>query len=176
MLGLASVALAVSIHGASPGGSPGDAPIQWGERALKIGELPAELPDSARAALEAWHGWSGTHECRLDLDQGSRILLVSRRSNGRAPELLALAVRAVALFDQELPAPPVRLAAKAPELGDKPPEKPKPAAGDKPLPEDPENPGGASHPWKLPPPKPTEETTAPEAPRPGARRATLTRR
>src|SRR5262245_1475765 len=109
---LLALVLACSIHGASPGGTPGDAPILWADRALKIGELPAALPEPARAALEAWHAWSTGHEYRLDLDRDCRVLLVTRRSNDQAPDLLALASRAVALFDQELPAPPVRLEAK----------------------------------------------------------------
>jgi len=141
------------------GGTPDGAPILWGERALEIGALPSELPESARAALEAWHAWSGAHEYRLDLDQAGRVLLVSRRSNDRAPQLLALASRAVARFDLELPAPSVRLAAKGPELGTKPAQPSRPAPT---IPEDPEDPEG-SHPWKLPP-KPAEQTVAPKKP------------
>jgi hypothetical protein len=165
---LAPVTLVVLLGtagGGRPGDAPigdapiGDAPIQWGERALKIGALPAECPESARAALEAWHAWSSSHEYRLDLDQAGRVLFVSRGSNGRAPEQLALAVRAVARFDQELPAPPVRAEAKGPELADKPAEPPKPAAPT--IPEDPEDPEG-KHPWKLPPPKPSQTTAAPK--------------
>jgi len=137
------------------------APIQWGERFLKIDALPAELPESARATLEAWHAWSSAHEYRLDLDQAGRVLLVTRRSNDRAPQLLELATRAVTRFDQELPAPPVRLEAESPALAGKPAEPPKPAA---PLiPEDPEDPEG-KHPWKLPTPKPSEQTVAPKKP------------
>jgi hypothetical protein len=151
-----TLAALLAFHGAGPDA----APIQWGERFLKIGELPPELPESARAALEAWHGWSSAHEYRLDLDQAGRVLLVSRRSNDRASQLLELATRAVARFDLELPAPSVRLEAKPPELG-KPKEPPEPPA---PLiPEDPEDPEGR-HPWKLQPPKVPQETVAPKKP------------
>jgi hypothetical protein len=138
-----------------------DAPIRWGERRLEIAALPQELPAPARAALEAWHAWSSTHAYRLDLDPRARILLLARGSNDRAPALLELATRVVERFDLELPAPPVRLAAKPPlEPAAKPEKKPEPAAGEKPLPEDPEDPQGA-HPWKLAPPKPTPVTSAP---------------
>ncbi len=140
----------------------GGAPILWGPRELKLAELPPELPASARAALEAWHAWSGAHEYRLDLDPAARILLVSRRSNDRAPKLVELAASVIARFDLELAAPPVRLEAKSLDLAAKPKPK-KPAAGDKPLPEDPEDPTG-SHPWKLPVPKPAQATSAPKKP------------
>jgi len=154
-------ALLFTLLGSAGGATPGDAPILWGERALKLGALPAELPESARAALEAWHTWSGAHEYRLDLDPAARVLLVTRSSNGRVPQLLELAVRAVSRFDQELPAPPVRAEAKGPELAKKPAEPPRPAT---PLiPEDPEDPEG-KHPWKLPAPKPAEQTAAPKKP------------
>jgi hypothetical protein len=146
---------------ASPG-APGDAPIQWGERRLRLDELPPELPAASRAALEAWNGWASAHAYRLDLDPSGRLLLVARATNDRAPKLVELAGKVLARFDEELPAPPVRLVAKGLELEpkDKEPAKPKPAGGDKPLPEDPEDPEGA-HPWKLPPPKPAQVTSSP---------------
>ena len=145
------------------GGFTGDgAPIQWGERRLKRDELPEELPAAARAAVEAWHAWGSAHAYSLDLDAAGRVLLLTRVSNDRAPDQLALAVRAIERFDLELPAPAVRLTAKDPSaaLQAKEPPKPKPAAGEKPLPEDPEDPEGA-HPWKLPPPNPPQVTSAP---------------
>jgi hypothetical protein len=162
---LAPLALLACLgSGSGAADARGDVPILWGSRPLKIGELPAELPASARAALEAWHAWSGAHEYRLDLDQEGRILLVTRRSNDRASQLLELAGRVIARFDQELPAPPVRLEATPPELAAaKPKVAPPPATGDKPIPEDPEDPEG-DHPWKLPKPKPSQETSAPKKP------------
>jgi len=87
--------------------------------------------------------------------------LITRGSNSRTPQLLELATNAVARFDQELPAPPVRLEAKGPDLSGKPAEPPKPVT---PLiPEDPEDPEG-KHPWKLPAPKPADQTAAPKKP------------
>jgi hypothetical protein len=137
----------------------GDAPIQWGERRLRISELPDELPPSARAALEAWHAWASAHAYRLDLDRAGRVLVLARASNDSVPALLARAVEVVERFDRELPAPPVRLAAAPPVLVAEAPEKPKPASGDAPIPEDPEDPEGG-HPWKLAPPKPAPSTVA----------------
>lgn len=156
-----TAALLLAFFGSGVGHRNDVAPILWGARELKLAALPDDLPASARAALEAWHGWSATHEYRLDLDPAARVLLVTRGSNNRAPKLLELAGSVIARFDAELAAPPVRRTAKALDLGAKPKEPPKPAAGDKPLPEDPEDPEG-SHPWKLPPPK--QETTAPKKP------------
>ena len=153
---LTSLAIAALLAVKVPGES---APVRWGERALKIDELPAELAPAARAALEAWHPRGTRHAYRLDLDPAARVLLVSRAANDRAPKLLELAGRVVERFDRELPAPPTRLEAKSPTLVAKPKEEPKPAAGAKPLPEDPEDPEGA-HPWKLAPPKPTPVTVA----------------
>src|SRR5688572_24743780 len=137
------------------------APVHWRERRLDPAMLPDELPAAAKAAVAAWHPWASGHQYRLDLDGSGRLLLVVRASNDRAPQLLELAAAVLARFDQDLPAPAVRLEAKDPLLAVKPkePEKPKPAGGDKPLPEDPEDPEG-SHPWKLPPPKPAQVTSA----------------
>ena len=140
----------VALLALSAGGDA--APIHWGERTLKIDALPADCPESARGALEAWHGWSTDYGYRLDLDKGARILLVSRRSNDRADQQLELGASVIARFDQELPAPPVRRQAQAVVLAAKKKEEPpRPAGRETPLPEDPEDPEGA-HPWKLAPP------------------------
>ena len=139
--------------------SGGDAPIHWGERALELSALPPELPQAAGAALAAWHPWAAAHQYRLDLDGAGRLLIVTRASNDRAPAFLERARKVVERFDQELPAPAVRLEAKGPELALPKPAPPKPAAGDQPLPEDPEDPEGG-HPWTLAPPRPAQETTA----------------
>jgi len=141
--------------------SGGDAPVYWGEKELKAGALPEEMPPGARAAVGAWREWCAAHEYRLDLDHAGRILLVSRRSNDNAPKQLALALSVVERFDQELPAPAVRREVAPLTVAAKPKEPPKPARGDKPLPEDPEDPDGGDHPWKLAPPKPEPQTSAP---------------
>lgn len=154
----ALLAAGSTFSGAAPAAGQ-DAPILWGERRLKATALPDELPASARAALEAWHAWAGARAYRLDLDGSGRVLILARASNDRVPALLARAVELVERFDRELPAPPVRLSATQPTLVAKTPEKPGPAAGDKPLPEDPEDPEGA-HPWTLAPPKPAPVTSA----------------
>lgn len=138
---------------------PGDAPIHWGERLVDLAALPADLPPAAGAALRAWHPWAVGHAYRLDLDRDGRLLVVTRAANERAPAFLELAHKVVERFDRELPAPEVRLAAKGPELARPKPAPPKPAAGDKPLPEDPEDPEGG-HPWTLAPPQPAQETTS----------------
>jgi hypothetical protein len=134
-----------------------DAPILWGEKRVKLAELPANMPASARAAVEAWHPWASASAYRMDLDAAGRVLLVSRASNGRAPDQLALAAAVVARFDEELPAPAVRREVAAPIVVAKAPE---PPPKDGPIvPEDPEDPDGG-HPWTLAPPKPVERTVA----------------
>jgi hypothetical protein len=146
-----------------PAGALGDgAPVHWKERRIDPAALPEELPAAARAAVEAWHPWASAHAYRLDLDASGRLLLVARGSNDRAPALVELALQVLTRFDQELPAPALRKQAADPLLAARPaePPKPKPAGGEKPLPEDPEDPEG-SHPWKLPPPKPAPVTSAP---------------
>lgn len=152
-------ALSLALAALAPWTPGEDAPIHWRGRRLAAAALPAELPGSARVALEAWHAWASAHHYRLDLDPAGRVLLCARASNDGAPKLLARALEVVERFDRELPAPPVRLVVGAPKLAVPGPEKPAPAAGDEPLPEDPEDPEGG-HPWKLAPAKPTPPTEA----------------
>jgi hypothetical protein len=133
------------------------AAITWREKELRLEALPEDLPPSARAALEAWHAWASGLEYRLDLDPAGRLLLVTRRSNDRAPALMELAGRVLERFDRELPAPAVRREVKPVEVAAK--EPPKPVRKEPPLPEDPEDPEG-EHPWKLAPPKPVQVTVA----------------
>lgn len=145
---------------ATLGGSE-QAPIHWREHELKFNSLPEDLPANARAAIEAWYTWASSVAYRLDLDKAGRVLVLSRASNDRAPKQLELASSVIARFDQELPAPPTRLAAMPVDLAAKPPSdgKGEKKPDHKPLPEDPEDPEGA-HPWKLAPTKP-EPTSAP---------------
>jgi len=133
--------------------------IHWGARRLRHDELPPDLPGAARAALDAWYEWSRVHAYRMDLDKDARALLITRASNGRVEDQLRLATGVIERFDRELPPPAVRRDAKALELVTREPEKPKPAFGDEPLPEDPEDPEGG-HPWSLEPPRPVQQTAS----------------
>jgi hypothetical protein len=141
-------------------GAGDGAPIHWGERELELAALPPELPAGARSALEAWHGWSSAGEYRLDLDRTGRVLLVSRRDNGRVARQLELAGAVLERFDRELPAPAQRLAAKPPPLVPRGTKPPKPKPDHVPLPEDPEEPEG-DHPWTLEPSQPQGIPAAP---------------
>ena len=139
--------LTLALHGEDP------APITWREKRLQLDALPAELPESARAALTAWHPWCDAHAYRLDLDRTGRILLVTRSSNDRVGQQLEFVDAVHERFERELPPPPVRLDA-APELAKAPPKEPE--KGPDPLPEDPE---GGAHPWKLKPTAPSERSS-----------------
>lgn len=134
-----------------------DAPIHWGEKKLEFEALPDELPEASRTALETWHDWALAHAYRMDLDRAGRILLLTRASNDRAPRLLEIALKVTERFDQELPVPAERLAAKAPVLAAPAPE---PVVSEKPPPEDPEDPEGG-HPWKLTATPPAPVTQSP---------------
>ena len=131
------------------------APITWREKRLHLAELPGELPESARAALEAWHPWSTDNAYKLDLDRTGRVLVITRDSNDRIGQQMEFADKVLEHFERELPPPAVRLEVPVPGVPKKEPEKPAPAG--EPLPEDPE---ADDHPWKLAPTKPAERTSA----------------
>jgi hypothetical protein len=137
-------------------GADDAAKITWREKRLDLAELPADLPDPARAALEAWHPWSTDHAYKLDLDPSGRVLVITRESNDRIDQQMELAGEVLARFERELPPPAVRI--EVPLPGEKKPEpEPEPKPGGEPLPEDPEE---GDHPWKLAPTRPTERTSA----------------
>jgi len=133
------------------------APIHWKGKRLALEALPADLPPAARASLEAWHPWCSDHAYRLDLETSGKVLVLSRASNDRIGQQLEFVDAVLARFATELPPPAVRLV--VPEPGAKAPP-PEPVSKDTPLPEDPEDPEGGDHPWKLTPTKPVERTSA----------------
>lgn len=133
------------------------APIHWKEKRLALDALPSELPPAARAALQAWHPWCSDHAYRLDLEASGKVLVLSRASNDRIDQELELVEAVLARFAVELPPPAARL--PVPEPGAEAPP-PAPVAKDTPLPEDPEDPDGGDHPWKLTSTKPAERTSA----------------
>lgn len=136
-------------------GSEDAARITWREKRLDLAQLPADLPESARAALEAWHSWSTDNAYKLDLDRTGRVLVITRDSNDRIGQQLEFADQVLEHFERELPPPAVRLEVPAPGVKKPEPVKPEPAG--EPLPEDPE---ADDHPWKLAPTKPSERTSA----------------
>jgi len=148
--------------------SGGEAEIYWGKKTFTIEKLPSDLPRSAREALEVWSPVAKELEYRFDLDPAARVLLVTRAKNSQIEKQMALAAAVIESFDRELPAPPKRRSVTPPKLvpklvaaGKAAPKKDAPA----PVPEDPEDPDGGSHPWTLQPkpvepPKATENVTA----------------
>ena len=134
----------------------GDDHIQWGDKKLKLDELPADLPETARSAIQLWAPWAREGSFRLDLDPTSRVLLITHVESGHVEKQLELTAAVIARFDQELPAPAVRRTATPPALvAEAPP--PKEPKRENPLPEDPEDPEG-DHPWKLEPRRPDPPT------------------
>ncbi len=117
-------------HSAAVDGDSSVAPIHWQRKALSLEALPGELPESAKAAISVWAGWSGANGYQLDLDASARLLLVTRRGSSAAAKQLGIAEQVLKRLDDTLPAPA--------------PTSPRPAsaerggAGRDSLPEDPE--------------------------------------
>jgi hypothetical protein len=133
-----------------------ETPLHWAEKRLDPAALPADLPEPARLAVEAWYPWSRDHAYKLDLDRTGRVLLITRESNDRIGQQLEFVDQVLARFEGELPPPAARLEVPVPGAKKKEPEPP-PVAKGEPVPEDPE---GEDHPWKLAPTKPAERTSA----------------
>ena len=148
---LAPLACALALFAGDP------APMHWKGKRLALDSLPPELPPAARAALEAWQPWCSDHAYRLDLESSGKVLVLSRDSNSRIDQQLEFVEAVLARFALELPPPAARL--PVPEPGAPAPE-PAPVAKDVPRPEDPEDPDGGDHPWKLTSTKPAERTSA----------------
>jgi hypothetical protein len=153
MLPAALAACTLALAGALPGPGGEEPLVRWNGRKLGLERLPSELGESARGALVAWAEWGAENGYQLDLEPTGRLLLVSRTGNPHLERQIDLARAVLARFDQELPAPPQRAAAAEPA-----PAAPEtPAAPERrPLPEDPEDPYGEGHPWKLAPLAPAE--------------------
>ena len=99
-----------------------DVRIRWKEKELKLAELPADLPESARSAIELWSPWAREARFRLDLDPTARVLLVTHVESSQTDKQLELTSAVVARFDQDLPAPAVRkTAAPLPLVAEAPP-------------------------------------------------------
>lgn len=131
--------------------------LGWRGRDHATTDLPAELPESARAAILGWSDWCAARDYRMDLDDDARVLFISRESNERLTGQLAYIKGCVARFEAELPAP-----ARRPDPVFEPEEEPaEPKAPREKLPEDPEDPESGPHPWKLQPPTPERKTVAP---------------
>jgi len=147
--------------------SAGDPPVRWGARTLKLAELPADLPEAGRHALETWDEWCVASGYRMELDAAARVLLITHPQNGRNERQMELAHQVIERFDRELPAPAERRVVPppgaAPSVAQ---ETPEPAAGRPPIPEDPEGEGEDDHPWKL---------RSTPAPQPETRAVTVTR-
>ena len=126
----------------------GSTRVGWQGKSYLLERLPGELPDQARAAVEAWSPWVARSDYRMDLDRSARVLLISKHTRSRARSELELIERTGETFDELLPAvgagdewPPLQGAGVASETDE--------------IPEDPEQ-----APLGLGGPDPDERTTA----------------
>jgi hypothetical protein len=109
---------------APAGGGPS---LRWKDRSYALEELPPELGEAPRIALEPWSEWCAERRYRLDLVDDQRVLLITPREDGQPARELALVDRVLRLFDEI--APPVPEAERealglppAPPLGRRKPE------------------------------------------------------
>jgi hypothetical protein len=135
MLALAGLSWSTGValaHSASVDGGSAIAPIHWQRKALSLEALPAELSDSAKAAIATWAGWGGANGYQLDLDASARLLLVTRRGSSAAAKQLGIAEQVLKRLDDTLPAaaplsPRPASAERGGAVGDSLPEDPEEA-------------------------------------------------
>ncbi len=133
----------------------GNVTITWKDATFAPGKLPADLPESARAAIDAWEKWAKEHEYRMTVDPAARLVLVTpaeRSIHEKQAEILA---RTSKWFDEILPVPDRTPVVKAAEASS---TKPTPEKPPDVIPEDPESP-----PAGTPPPKPVKTEPAKKA-------------
>lgn len=101
------LALLSGIAAAAPTRGGDDPLLHWGRASHPLTELPVELGDAPRAALEKWGPWAAEHGYRLELTDDARVLLLVQAKRRPKAEL-ELIEDTVAWFDELLPAPPRR--------------------------------------------------------------------
>jgi hypothetical protein len=78
--------------------------VRWKGKAYALEELPTEVDEASRIAVEAWAGWAAERDYRLHLADDQRALLIlDQRARPARP--MKLAAQTVELFDALLPAP-----------------------------------------------------------------------
>lgn len=82
--------------------------FHWRGDAHELTELPADLGEAPRAALETWGAWATESGYRLELSPDGRVLLILRAKRTPKKEL-ELVAETVERFDEILPAPPREL-------------------------------------------------------------------
>lgn len=83
-------------------------PIAWKGKKLDVAALPKDLGEAPRAAIQHWEPWAKKAGYRMELDAAGRILVLSPASGSRGAQVLQIAGRAAAWFDELLPKPPPR--------------------------------------------------------------------
>ena len=88
-----------------------DVVIQWGREKFGSDELPDELPEGAREAIEHWAPWATEMEYRLDLSADGRVLLLTyadRKGAKDAKKNMQRLEDILEATDEILPVPPSR--------------------------------------------------------------------
>ncbi len=114
---------------AAPQARGAEVEVRWRGKAYAESKLPEEAGPGARAALRAWADLGRAEGWRFDLDEGGRVLLVTRRQGSKAPAYLKLLERVAGELENALPSPPAPAVEPPPATPAPPPDV---------LPEDPE--------------------------------------
>ena len=105
---MGSVTLAfclVPIASAPPAAAPSVEEVSFRGRVHAVGELPAEVDERLRAAVQRWGGWAAAHGYRMAIDDELRVLVLSFESERRFEKTLELVRDTSLAFDELLPAP-----------------------------------------------------------------------
>jgi len=124
--------------------------VNWKGKPFDTGSTPAELPESARAAVSEWKAWAKHSGYRMDLDPSARVLVISAPKGKSAQDTMQIVAATQSWFDSVCPflrtSPPKVADAKSPATKAAPtksvPQKPgskTPSKTADPIPEDPES-------------------------------------
>jgi hypothetical protein len=123
----------------------GDVVVRWRGEDYRSIELPVEMSEAARSAIDVWSEWGEKRSYRMDLSRDGRVLLVSPLRNSQNERQMGLVERVIELFDDKLPAPAERAVIGAPLPGEPgAPAVEEEPSEDEPLPDDPEE---EPNPW-----------------------------
>ena len=146
---LAILVGAIATLGTPAAAASADLKVRWHKKSYSIDELPEEMPEAARLAVNTWSTWAIVGKYRMDLEDEGRVLLISPERSSSWKSQMKLVERTMKVFDGALPAPeraavePARPTTGPDTGGEDPlPEDP----DDEPLPEDPDDEGSGR--WK----------------------------
>jgi len=80
--------------------------VTWKGAETSLDDLPAEIAARLQPTLEHWLPWAQLAEYSTLLEDGARVVLLTRAGEKQAAKQLALVQKTVAAFEALLPAPP----------------------------------------------------------------------